>query len=119
MITGTILLTQNNEYLCDDHLPERPQYDKNLLKSLIEFGSVSQGGYDMLPPSLQEIATITHGEPQTPITVQEINYLSDILMVSRSRSKCDNGKVFRLDRFEKILEQGQIEIWKRRTNEGG
>ena len=116
MIVSTLLLDLDDNYLCNDKLPSpRPTYDKKLLSAFIEFGSVSQGGLELLPPSLKQVATVTHGEPQTPLTIPEINYLSDILIVSRSRSHGINGKKFRFDRFERILLQGQIEIWKRKT----
>jgi hypothetical protein len=114
MILATILLTIDDEYLCDGDLPDRPQFDKKLLASIIKGETVSHEGYRMLPPSLQELVSITHGEPTAPITVPEINGLADILIVSRSRSRCHNGKKFRFDNFERILEQGQIEIWRRK-----
>jgi hypothetical protein len=113
MIVGTILLTENDEYVCGDKLPERPLWDKELLKSVISGGTVSPIGYLMLPLSLQALVSIAQDEPTTPITIKEIDSLSDLLIVSRTRSMCPNGKVFRFDNFELIVKDERIEIWKR------
>ena len=113
MIVGTILLTNNDEYVCNNKLPERPLWDRELLKAVISGGTVSPKGYRMLPPSLEALVSITQDEPTAPITIEEIDSLSDLLIVSRTRSMCPNGKVFRLDNFEPIIKNEGVEIWKR------
>ena len=115
MICGTLLLSNNNRYVTDEgKLPERPKGDKQLLKALVESNTVSQEGYDMLPPSMQRIATITHGEPTLPVTIREINGLSDLLLVVRSYISIPGGKEFRLDNFQLISSSGQYSIYKRK-----
>lgn len=115
MIFGTILLSNNNRYVdADGKLPERPKGDKQLLKTLVENNLVSQDGYNMLPPSMQKIATITHGEPTLPVTIREINGLSDLLLVVRSYIVIPGGKEFRMDNFELISTSGQYSIYKRK-----
>ncbi len=114
MTVGTIILDEHDNYVyASGQLPIRPLWDKELLSAMIEFGTVSEGGYKLLPDSLRSLSSKTHGEPQTPITIQEINYLSDILIVVRGRSRDFEGKKFRFDRFDRILATGQIEIWRR------
>ena len=114
MITACILLDQNDNYVYPDgKLPMRPKWDKRLLGTFIEKGSVSFKGYNLLPPSLKNLAKITPGEPVTPITIPEIAGLADILVVSRSK-EMRQGKRFRLDAFEQILSEGKLEIWRRK-----
>ena len=115
MITSTIILDPYDKYVDDKgNLPDRPSFDKAFLKALISKCLVSGEGYNLLPPSLQKIAYITHGEPDLPITIPEIDGLTDMLIVVRSTRALGKGKIFRLDRFEKIASSGQIDIYFRR-----
>lgn len=115
MIISTLLLDEDDNYVYSDGLlPHRTTWDKRLLKTFIELGTVSKTGFNLLPPSLREVSTITHGEPQTPITLKEIDALSDILLVTRGRSRDLPGKKFRFTNFTRILATQSLEIWKRK-----
>ena len=113
-IVSTILLTQDNCYLCDGELPHRPQFDKQFLSALIEGEIISEEAAKLLPKSMTDkVLDITNEiEPTIPITIKEIDGLTDILIVVRSNMSC-NGKKFRFDNFDRILRTGGIEIWKR------
>jgi len=117
MITGLILLSQDNCYLdAFGNLPRRPRWDKKLLTELVKVNTITKNGYDLLPDSIKKVARITHGEPQLALTIQELNALPDILMVVRSRYCNPDGKVFRMDNYEAIFKEERFEIWKRKTN---
>jgi hypothetical protein len=62
MNIGTILLTEDNCYVDDrKQLPHRPTWDKEWLTTLVKLNTVSKKGYAMLPPSIQEVSSVTHG----------------------------------------------------------
>ena len=114
-IYATILLDEKDHYVYDDgNLPIRPDFDKELLKDIYKNETVTEKGYNMLPPSIQKIVDITQDEPTAPVTVPEINALADILLVIRGKHRCRSGKVFRFDNFTPILKEGNIEIFRRR-----
>ena len=116
MITSTIILDPHNKYVGENgQLPSRPGWDKAFLTNLVSKNSISETGYESLPVSMQAIAMLTHGEPDLPITIPEIDGLTDMLIVVRSYMALGKAKTFRLDRFEKIASSGQLEIWFRRT----
>ena len=116
MIVGTILLDENDCYTYDnDELPIRPDFDKELLTFLAKDQTVSREGYRILPLGIKRIiSSITYREPTFPITVPEIDGLSDLLIVSRGYKNGENGKRFRFDNFKCILKEQRIEIWKRK-----
>jgi len=116
MKIGTIMLSQDGCFVDDrKNLPQgRPQWDKQWLKTLVGLNTVSKAGYDMLPPSIKEVATVTHGEPTLAITVPELDSLPDILFVVRSPRMTRNGKKFRLTNYETIMTEERFEIWKRK-----
>ncbi len=111
MIVGSILLTKSNEYLtAEGTLPTRPKYDKLLLTELCKGELVSQEGYDLLPPSIQQICMVDH-EPSMPITISELDKC-DLLIVSRSSmATSGEGKKFRLDNFKLIVKDRKCELW--------
>ncbi len=113
-IVSTILLDEKNTYVYEDgSLPIRTQWDKELLSTFLLDENVSGEGFRMLPDSLgRKVAGITPGEPY-PITVPEIDGLTDILLVTRGQSKAKPGKKFRFDKFTCILKEQRLEIWKR------
>jgi hypothetical protein len=116
-IYGTILLDENDCYLCDGKLPHRPLYDKSLLTAMVSGEIISKQAAELLPKSITDTALdITNQvEPSVPITVKEIDGLTDILIVIRSTKECKGEcKKFRLDRFKRILSTGQLEIWRRK-----
>ena len=115
MVTATILLDPNDNYIdWDGNLPKRPHYDKELLTALISMNSVSSDGYSTLPNSMQELCKLAHCEPSLPITIPEIDGLTDLLIVSRSVDKVQGGKRFRMDNFKHIASGGRIELWVRK-----
>ena len=115
MITATILLDSNDCYVdWNGKLPQRPHYDKELLTAFVSMGLISQAGKDMLPSSMKDISTLTLSEPTLPITIPEIDGLTDLLIVSRSVKKVQGGKVFRMDNFKHIASGGRIELWVRK-----
>ena len=118
MIVGTILLDENDCYTYDNgKLPGRPDFDKELLTFLTKNNTVSHEGYRMLPMSIKRVTYgITHGMPTFPVTIPEIDALSDLLIVSRGKVNGENGKKFRFNRFELITTQREIELWKRKND---
>ena len=115
MITGIVLLSQDGKYLDDrNQLPHRCSWDKELLTHLVSVNLISKYGYDLLPPSIKDVAKITNGEPELALTIQELNALPDTLIVVRSARMVSGGKVFRMDNYEPILTEQRIEIWKKR-----
>jgi len=116
MIVGTILLTADRQYVIDEgRLPLRGSWDKELLTTLATDQQVSYEGYEMLPPSIREVTSRTEGEPTFPVTIPEIDALSDILIVSHSYEVSTIGKVFDLDRSFKLLTVGKkTSIWVRK-----
>lgn len=117
MIVATILLDQNGCYVdAESNLPGgRPDWDKALLTALCRDQIISKEAVGMLPASICRVAKWDDSvEPECPITIKEINGLTDLLIVTRSNIAVINGKVFRLDNFELIVAQGQLEIWRRK-----
>jgi len=115
MISGILLLTEDNMYVDDrGNLPHRPTYDKALLRTLVSLNTVTHRGYDLLPKSIQEVATISNTDPTLVLTIQEIDALADFLIIIRSARKVSGGKKFKLDKFERIAAPGQIELWNRK-----
>lgn len=108
MRVGTILLDQVNNYIdnCGD-LPIRPDFDKELLTTLVRGRSVSLAGFNMLPPSIRR--EINPRANTIAITIKELAEC-DLLIVSRSPILCEEGKKFRLDKFKKFGD-GNPEIW--------
>ena len=114
MTVATLLLDKNDNYVyADGSLPTRTTWDKELLKTFIQFGLISKEGYDLLPPSLQKVSTRALSKPSTPITIKEIATLSDILIITRSKDE-RKGKRFRLDEFEPVAKEQRLEIWRRK-----
>ena len=116
MVVGTILLTADRQYVINnDKLPKRGHWDKELLKTLAKGHTVSQKGYEMLPPSIKSLVKVTDGEPTFPVLIPEIDALSDLLIVSHSYEVSTVGKVFDLDRSFELLTCGKkTSIWRRK-----
>lgn len=109
---GTILLTNNDMYVkADGSLPARPIFDKELLTAFCKGSRVSVKGYNMLPPSIQAVASMVLKEPDVAITIPELGKAS-VLIVVRSMELVGAGaKQFRLDKHRLIIKQRDIEIW--------
>ena len=118
MIIGTILLTRDNQYVLgeDNHLPARGNHDKKLLTRLAKGHSVSHKGWDMLPQSIRANVFVTDTKPTFPVTIDEIDALSDFLFVSHSDETNTIGKIFRLDSFELLVKDKNVSIYARREN---
>ena len=115
MISGILLLTEDNMYVDDrGNLPHRPMYDKDLLRTLVDLNTITHRGFNLLPKSIQKVATISNVNPTLALTIQEVDALADFLIIVRSARRVRGGKKFRLDKFEQIAAPGQIEIWKRK-----
>ena len=116
-IYSTILLDENDCYLCDNKLPHRASFDKGLLTAMVKDEYISKEAGLLLPESIKwQAADITNSiQPTIGITIKEIDALTDILIISRSTKTCRGEcKKFRLDKFKCILKTQQIEIWTRR-----
>lgn len=115
MQVGTILLTKTNKYVKDDgSLPVRPDFDKGLLAGICDLQCVSNSGYDMLPPSIQQLVHTNPYAPtwyDCPITIPELAN-ANLLIVSRSPEDFENGKTFRFVNFELLVKDERIELWK-------
>ena len=108
MKVGTILLDQVNNYIDNcGNLPIRPDFDKELLTTLVRGRSVSLAGFNMLPPSIRR--EINPRADIVAITIKELD-ACDVLIVSRSPIMYETGKKFRLDKF-KQFGSGNPEIW--------
>ena len=111
---STILLTQENVYVKEDGtLPSRPSHDKSILSNMLKGHTVTKKGFAMLPNSMKKDVFCDERSPSFPVTVPEIEALSDIILVVRSIELC-RGKVFRLDSFELLLKNRDIELWIRK-----
>lgn len=117
-MTNTILLDPNDNYVdTNGKLPSRDSipYDKEFLKAFTLNQTVTQKGYDGLPPSMRKFLTVTDDirEITMAVTIPEISKYSDLLIVNRSTEVLENGKRFRLDDFKLLTKQGQLEIYTR------
>ena len=115
MKIGTILLSQDGKYIDDrGNLPYRTLYDKEWLTKLVSLNTISKKGYDLLPPSMQEVATLHHSNPTLALTIPELDTLPDILFVVRSARMASGGKIFKLDKYKPIVMEQRLEIWSRK-----
>lgn len=113
MIVGTILLTQQDEYVSSrGFLPARPKFDKRLLQDLCTGRRVSEAGKGLLPPSILNVLNDV-GE-FIPITIRELAN-ADLLIVVRSEDTTLGlgSKVFRFDDFSPLIKTKEIELWLR------
>jgi len=115
MIVSAILLTKDNVYVSKGgSLPKRPSFDKELLRCLVKGQIISKEAAKMLPKSISKTAcNITDLiEPEVGITIEEIDGLTDLLIIVRS-PHCVEGKKFRLNKFRPIVKTKELEIWTR------
>ena len=121
MIVGTILLDSEDKYTDEvGNMPTSPAMNKVWLKALVKDEIISTQAYGILPKSISKVAkaVTNETEPTTPITIEEIDALSDILIVVRSLSLLENGKKFRFDNFSPVFKTELIEIWVRKNRIG-
>ena len=114
MTVATLLLDINDMYVNKDGgLPEgRPSWDKELLRSMISCSVISPEGANILPDSMTN--GMIDNKFTMPITIQEVNDTADMIIVIRAYSMSLEGKQFRLDDYNKIVDLGQIELWFRK-----
>ena len=118
-IFSTILLSADGCYLCDNELPSRIKGDKQFLRAMLTDEIISVRAYKLLPKSIRSVvkSVTNETEPTTGVSIDEIDALTDILIVIRSGKKCEGDcKKFRMDKFELLIRSGQIEIYQRRKN---
>ena len=119
MIVGTILLDPFDRYVDEEgNLPSpRPIFDKDLLRELVKGEIISNEGFELLPPSIANVAKdiTSKREPTVPITISEIDALSDILIVVRTTKAISGNRTFRFDNFKMIVKQPSLEIWVRKN----
>jgi hypothetical protein len=114
---NTILLSKNGCYVDENgNLPSRENvpWDKELLKAFCQNQIVSGKGFNSLPPSMRKIVkkqNIHDEEITMAVTIPEIANYSDVLLISRSSEFLENGKEFRLDKFQCLIKNKDIEIW--------
>ena len=111
MRIGSILLDFNDNYLVDNRLPARPEWDKGWLKYLCEAAS----GITYSPSTgkdLPDWAKKPSGDWDLNLGIATLEDQPDLLLVSRSYTAGLNGKVFRLDNWERV----PVEVWKRRED---
>ena len=114
MNVSTIALDANDRYISNSGtMPARLGWDKAMLREMVKHSVVSNEGFNLLPPSIQDVARISNGDNVLPITIQEIDGLSDLILVMRSYVTLANGPKFRFDRFKFIGKTGNLEIWSR------
>ena len=115
-IVATILLSSDDKYADKNGnmTIRRASFDKNFLSAMISGELLSPAGYRMLPPSMQKLCHVNDIVEPYPVTVPELDALTDILIVVRSSDVIPDGKTFRMDKFELLVKQASLEIWKRR-----
>lgn len=107
---GSLLLDQNDRYVIDDTLPNRPSNDKAWLKLLIENLNVPTKNLRYLPKSLHPSSKDMQGF--LGIRIRDIA-TADILLIHRTHDTREGGKKFRLDNYEKLE---KVEIWVRKNS---
>lgn len=116
MVVGILLLDQNDNYVTETGaLPPRPAFDKRLLTNLVrrQRPLVSENTLKDLPPSIVNIMDLSRGRPDVALSPAEIDKEAHLLIISRSRI-AGQGKKFRMDKFQRFVIQGSLELWIRR-----
>jgi len=108
MRIGALLLDGNDNYLINDRLPKRPEWDKGWLKYLCERAngitySVNTG------KTLPKWAKKPGIDWDLNLGIATIGEDIDLLLISRSDEK-GIGKKFRLDEWEKV----EVEVYRRK-----
>lgn len=111
MKVGTLLLDQNDNYLVDGHLPERPPYDKAFLKALATGQALTTKGLELLPLSIVTTA-YQQGDKGLLTGIREISEEAHLLIVTRS-SERGIGKKFDFKNFIRRIKMYDIELWVR------
>lgn len=113
MIVSTILLSLDDCYI-DNHgnLPsERPNFDKKLLKAIVNGQTVTHKAFNMLPNSIRKDLVVTDENPSVGVTISEISALSDMIVVVRTQECLNSPFKFRFTNFECLVKDTKIEIW--------
>ena len=108
MRIGALLLDQNDNYLIDNRLPERPEWDKTWLKYLCDNSS----GIVYSPSTAKDLpnwAKKPSGDWDLNLGISTLESKPDLLLITRSEERC-NGKRFRLDEWERV----EVEVYRRK-----
>jgi hypothetical protein len=110
MRVGTLVLTQENKYLIDKELPDKPAWDKEWLRYLV----VSCKGIDASPATIKDMPRWIKQKQGKPwdlnlgISTLAVNP-PDLLLITRVYDEGEGPK-FRLDDWELV----DVEVWKRK-----
>ena len=116
MTIGILLLNKNDVYLTNNlDLPKRPKWDKEFLLNIIKGKKVlcSKNTLVNLPNSILNAAYFTtdiNSDYDINFGIDTFKATPDLLFIVRS-SGDEQGKVFRLNEYKKILDKGGFEIW--------
>lgn len=115
MHVGILLLTEANQYIVNGTLPKRPTYDKGLLMALSKGQKCIAGPatYVSLPKTLKERTSVSGFLDHDLNLGIKTMYTSPphLLIVIRSTTVGDGGKVFDLSRWTRAVRQGDLEMW--------
>ena len=106
---GSLLLDQNDRYVIDDTLPNRPSNDKAWLRLLVRNLNVKEADLAYLPRSIRPKVDM---QGFLGIRIRDIA-TADILLIHRTHDTREGGKKFRLDNYEKLE---KVEIWVRKNS---
>ena len=108
MRIGALLLDQNDNYLIEGRLPNRPAWDKNWLKYLCE----NANGIIYSPATakdLPEWAKKPAIDWDLNLGISTLEAKPDLLLITRSTEQ-NRGTKFRLDEWERV----PVEVWRRK-----
>ena len=120
MTLGILLLSSNGFYVDEEgNLPQRTPWDKQFLLDLCRNRKViaSNNTIGQLPKSLLNVCKSVDNSARPfgydiNLGIETYNmYDTDILLITRSAEPLHKGKIFKLDNYDLILRQGDLEIW--------
>jgi hypothetical protein len=122
MKLGLLLLDKENNYLVDGRLPERPSFDKELLKYFVANYTISFRGNKHLPKAWDRHAVVLYPEhADVLLSISEIDEYADVILVTVSDENnisAKEKKKFRFDKFTLMLDLGVFRIYKRKNIQG-
>ena len=120
MTLGILLLSSDGFYVDEEgNLPQRTLWDKQFLLDLCRDRKViaSDSTIGHLPKSLLDVCKSVDNSARPfgydiNLGIETYNmYDTDILLITRSAEPLHKGKIFKLDDYDFILKQGDLEIW--------
>lgn len=106
---GSLLLDQEDRYVIDDTLPNRPDNDKNWLRLLVRNLNVKEADLAYLPRSIRPMVDM---QGILGVRIRDIAE-ANILLVHRTHDTREGGKKFRLDNYEKLE---KVEVWVKKNS---